>query len=170
MPPVLRQKGIRSLARRIGRRAIRRCGELLREIEPANGANQNIGDGGAPKVTRTGTAVKAGLSERQQKTALRVANAPKEEFEAAIEIEPCVASNLIQNRRDGTVPPVHVPISNLRSSPTLGPPGPVKRARANGRTVVSRRHAGSDKTALSRWHQCGAPNVMARLAIIAFTG
>ena len=58
----------------------------LKEIEPAQGANQNIGDGADPKVpTRKDVASKAGMSERQRKTALRVANIPKEEFEQAVE-------------------------------------------------------------------------------------
>jgi len=46
---------------------------LLRQIEPARGANQNIQDGTVPKVTRESAATEAGLSERQRKTALRVA-------------------------------------------------------------------------------------------------
>ncbi len=37
------------------------------------------------KFTRTQAATDAGLSERQRKTALRVANVPQDEFEAAIE-------------------------------------------------------------------------------------
>ncbi len=62
-----------------------RCGELLREIEPKRGANQNIGAGGDPKVTRKRAATNAGMSERQRKTALRVANVPEGEFETAVE-------------------------------------------------------------------------------------
>lgn len=42
--------------------AIRRCGILLREIEKAHGANQNIRDGNDPKVTRKQAAQDAGLS------------------------------------------------------------------------------------------------------------
>jgi hypothetical protein len=60
-----------NLARRIQARAIRRCGELLREIEPKQGANQNIKDGDGPNVrTRKQATTDAGLSERQAKTAL----------------------------------------------------------------------------------------------------
>jgi hypothetical protein len=59
---------------RIRSRAIRRCGELLRQVEPARGANQNIGEGDHPKVpARKDVAAAAGLSEHQRKTALRVA-------------------------------------------------------------------------------------------------
>jgi hypothetical protein len=73
------------MADRIQARAIRRCGELLKEIKPAHGANQNIQEGTLPKVTRESAAEDAGLSEHQRKTALRVANVPEAEFEAAIE-------------------------------------------------------------------------------------
>ena len=53
-----------------GARAIRRCGELLKLIEPRQGANQNIHDGTDTKVlTRTEAATQAGLSERQKVTA-----------------------------------------------------------------------------------------------------
>lgn len=77
---------LRKTADRIQARAIRRCGELLREIKPARGANQNIRDAADPKVrTREGAAADAGLSERQRKTALRVAAVPAPEFEAAVE-------------------------------------------------------------------------------------
>jgi hypothetical protein len=73
------------MADRIQARAIRRCGDLLKAIKPARGANQNIQDGAVPKVTRENAAEDAGLSERQRKTALRVANVPEAEFEQAIE-------------------------------------------------------------------------------------
>lgn len=79
---------LRKMADRIQARAIRRCGELLKQVEQKQGANQNIQDGAVPKVlTRTDAAQEAGLSERQRKTALRVANIPQPVFEAAIESE-----------------------------------------------------------------------------------
>lgn len=63
-------------------RAIKRSGELLKEFEPAHGANQNITATGGPKVvTRKDAAEAAGMSERQAKTAVRVANVPAEDFE-----------------------------------------------------------------------------------------
>ncbi len=40
------------MALRIQNRAMRRVGELLKQIRPAHGANQNIEDGAVPKVTR----------------------------------------------------------------------------------------------------------------------
>jgi hypothetical protein len=69
---------------RIQARAIRRCGELLKEFEAKNQYDANARDGDGPcTIKKAGT--KAGLSERQQKTATRVANVPKEEFEAQVE-------------------------------------------------------------------------------------
>ena len=77
---------LRKMADRIQARAIRRCGELLREIKDSRGANQNIREGDHPKVlTRKDAAADAGLSEHQRKTALRIANLPEKEFDAAVE-------------------------------------------------------------------------------------
>jgi hypothetical protein len=72
-----------NLAKRIKGRAIRRCGELLREIEAANGARTDLGT----VRTRSGSASHAGLSERQRKQALRIANIPLESFEQQIEAD-----------------------------------------------------------------------------------
>jgi len=69
---------LRVMAVRIQARALRRGGELLKRIEPAK--NQH---GTAP--TRADSAKAAGLSERQRKTALRVASVPDDEFNAALE-------------------------------------------------------------------------------------
>ena len=63
------------MARQIKARAIDRCGDLLREIEPASGEHTDLdADGSVPRLTRESAASDAGLSERQRKTALRVAN------------------------------------------------------------------------------------------------
>ncbi len=56
------------MADRIQARAIRRCGELLKQIEPANGANQNIREGNHPKVTREMAAADAGLRQLSSTT------------------------------------------------------------------------------------------------------
>ena len=77
---------LRIMCDRIQARAIRRCGELLREIRQGQGARDGKRqDGDDPPLTRTQAATNAGLSERQRKTALRVANIPEDEFESAIE-------------------------------------------------------------------------------------
>jgi hypothetical protein len=52
---------------------MRRCGELLRQIEAARNqhdASQRARDGTVP--SRTSAATEAGLSEHQRKTALRI--------------------------------------------------------------------------------------------------
>lgn len=71
---------------RIKARAIRQCGVLLKEIEPGHGARDGKWRGDdPPPLNRTTAAREAGLSDDQRKTALRVANVPAEEFEAAVE-------------------------------------------------------------------------------------
>ena len=78
---------LRKLADRIQARAIRRAGELLKEIAPSVGGRPTkqtrTGDG--TSLTRTEAATHAGMSKRQKDTALRVASVPADEFEAAIE-------------------------------------------------------------------------------------
>lgn len=76
------------MAMRIRGRAVRRAGELLQQIAPARGANQNIMASGGHKVlSRKDAGEAAGMSERQIKTAVRVANVPTEDFERAVESE-----------------------------------------------------------------------------------
>lgn len=57
-------------------RAIRRCGELLKQIPRGDEATRFGHDGTVMPVNRTSAATQAGLSERQKVTALRVANVP----------------------------------------------------------------------------------------------
>ncbi len=74
---------------RIQARAIRRCGELLKQVPPAQGQRTDVEprEGALPKLSREQVATEAGLSERQRKTALRVAAVPQEQFEAQVEGE-----------------------------------------------------------------------------------
>ena len=80
---------LQKLAMRIHGRAVRRAGELLREIEPARGGDRGNQyrqrDGADPLPSRKSAADAAGLSERQRKTALSVATLPQDQFEQAIE-------------------------------------------------------------------------------------
>lgn len=69
------------LATRIQARAVRRAGELLKLVEPQQGARSDLGS----VTTRSEVADAAGLSEHQRKTALRVASVPAEDFEAQVE-------------------------------------------------------------------------------------
>jgi hypothetical protein len=77
---------LEAIAKRVRAWAARRAGELLAEIKPAHGANQNIRTATGTNVpTRTIVASEAGLSKRQKGTALRIASIPAEEFEAMVE-------------------------------------------------------------------------------------
>jgi hypothetical protein len=79
-----RDDQMRKMADRIQARAIRRCGELLKLVEPSKGGQPTRNGGG---TSRTKAAQEAGLSKRQKDTALRVANVPEHEFNGAIESE-----------------------------------------------------------------------------------
>lgn len=75
---------LRRFADRIQARAIKRCGELLRQIPSHRGGNlPNVTAPSGP--SRTQAAEEAGMSERQKVTALRVANVPRDEFERLVE-------------------------------------------------------------------------------------
>jgi hypothetical protein len=83
-----------TLARRIQARAIRRAGELLKQFDgrPANNpsgrsAPQTDGEVGLGRLTQRDVAERAGMSERQQATAVRVASVSEADFNAAIEAE-----------------------------------------------------------------------------------
>lgn len=77
---------LQKMAVRIKARAIRRCGELLEEIEARSKANlkQNRSTGAGTSETRASAAAKAGMSKRQKDTAIRVARVPRTEFEAQL--------------------------------------------------------------------------------------
>jgi len=73
-------------ARRIQARALRRAGELLKQIPPADISTRYGQEGDLPPViTRTEAAQNAGLSEHQRKQSLRVASVPAADFDYAIE-------------------------------------------------------------------------------------
>jgi len=103
-------------AQRIKARAIRRCGELLKEIPAAKGQRSDLQPrGGAPPKSnghangarqpslpipmspRTEVARAAGLSADQQKQAMRVAALPAKTFEAAVEaLKPATVTELAE--------------------------------------------------------------------------
>ena len=70
---------------RIQARAIRRCGELLREYDGRSDNARKQTDGTDSLITRRRAAEDAGMSERQQTTAARVANVPEDDFNAQVE-------------------------------------------------------------------------------------
>lgn len=71
---------LRKMADRIQARAIRRCGELLQAFKNER-ARTDLHEG---THTQTKAARAAGLSEYQKVTAVRIANIPEDEFEAAV--------------------------------------------------------------------------------------
>lgn len=73
-----------TMAVRVRDRAIRRAGELLKQVEPQPGKRTDVEpSGGAP--TRLKAARDAGMSRDQMHTALRVANVPEADFERQVE-------------------------------------------------------------------------------------
>ena len=77
---------LEDMAKRIRARAMRRAGELLKQIEPGQGARDGKrADGGDTPLTRTEAARTAGFSERQQVTATRIATIPEDAFEDMVE-------------------------------------------------------------------------------------
>lgn len=70
------------MAARIKSRAIERCGVLLKEYDgrPTNATKQTNGSDNL--ISRYQAGHNAGLSDRQINTAVRVANLPKDQFEA----------------------------------------------------------------------------------------
>jgi hypothetical protein len=74
-----------TMAERIRARAIRRCGELLKQIPSGQGSKNQHGELRGGAVTRQNAAREAGLSERQKVTALRIASVPRPHFEALVD-------------------------------------------------------------------------------------
>lgn len=73
------------MATRIRDRAIRRAGELLKQIEPGQGARDGKREVGTHPPLRQEVAAKAGMSPHQAKQAVRVANVPQEDFDRQVE-------------------------------------------------------------------------------------
>jgi hypothetical protein len=78
---------LEDMAKRIRARAMRRAGELLKLVEPATGLHNSPAaktDGTVP-LSRKSAAAEAGFSERQAKTAQRIATIPEDAFEDMVE-------------------------------------------------------------------------------------
>jgi hypothetical protein len=76
---------LQNYAHRIKARAVRRCGELAKQIEPAKGGDRRSKGGHPPVDSRKAAANGAGLSPHQLKQAIRVANVSEAEFERQVE-------------------------------------------------------------------------------------
>jgi len=73
------------MATRIRDRAIRRAGELLKQIKPAKNQHDASARGDGSPSSRKEAASDAGMSNDQMKTAIRVANIPADDFERQVE-------------------------------------------------------------------------------------
>lgn len=83
-------KEMEKTAMRIRARAVRRCGELLKEVDKAQGGQpfqKQNSTRMSGHTSRTDAAKAAGLSKQQKDDALRVANVPAAEFESQVESE-----------------------------------------------------------------------------------
>src|SRR5262249_3008653 len=78
---------LHKMADRIQARAVRRCGQLLKEIAPSTGGRppKTKTKAGAPPRSRQAGGRGGGPSGRPQKTAIRVANIPEADFQKAVE-------------------------------------------------------------------------------------
>lgn len=76
---------LEKMAQRIRARAMRRAGELLKQIDPGQGARDGKRGEGAHTPLRENVARDAGMSKHQQVTAVRVANIPEREFTKQVE-------------------------------------------------------------------------------------
>ena len=72
-------------AHRIKARATRRMGELLSEVEPSKGGGSPSTRAASGPSGRKAAGDAAGISERQRKTALRIASIPKDKFDELVE-------------------------------------------------------------------------------------
>jgi hypothetical protein len=81
---------LEDMCKRIRARAIRRCGELLQQVQSASGlTGKSVGtptssDDGVP-IGRGKAAAEAGISPEQQRNAVRIARVPADEFERQVE-------------------------------------------------------------------------------------
>jgi hypothetical protein len=111
---------LRKLADRIQARAVRRCGELLKQFDgrPQNAAKQM--DGSDHLISRAEAGSNAGMSERQIKTAVRVANVPADQFEKVVESEtPATVTALAEMGKQSRPAPTVVPSSEPLPAATL---------------------------------------------------
>jgi len=91
---------LRVYAVRIQDRAVRRLGELAKQFEPNPGARTDLG----PAPTRGSVAEDAGISARQLKTAVRVANVPESDFERQVQSDDPPSVTALANQGKASAP------------------------------------------------------------------
>ena len=112
---------LEKMALRIRDRAVRRCGELLKQFD-GKGRNQHkeLREGALPKLSQREAAEAAGISTAQTKQAVRVANVPAAKFEQQVESDkpPTVTALAKQGAKPATPraapPPPPAPLINLK--------------------------------------------------------
>lgn len=120
---------LRKLADRIQARAVRRCGELLKTFNGQGARTDQLPAGAVPRLTQSQVGADAGMSERQIKTAVRVANVPLATFEEAVEAEaPLTVTKLAEIGKQSRAP---------ARDPT--PPEPVEPAPAGFKEATTTR-------------------------------
>lgn len=88
---------LRKLADRIQARAVRRCGELLKQFDGRGGDRSKNNATVVSAPTQKSAADKAGMSQRQRETAVRVAKVPADKFDRAVEgDEPLTVTKLAE--------------------------------------------------------------------------
>ena len=80
-----KDESLYKMAMRIQARATRRCGELLTTFQSPGARTDQPTAGGDGRLTQRLAASDAGLSERQELTAVRLAKIPEDKFNEAIE-------------------------------------------------------------------------------------
>ncbi len=99
---------LRKLADRIQARAVRRCGELLKQYQTgAKGGRPKKNSGDGSTVSQRSAADSAGLSKDQEVTAVRVSNVADADFDAAVESDnpPTVTALAEQGKKPRSPPP-----------------------------------------------------------------
>jgi len=77
---------LEKLARKLRAQAMKRCGELIRELDgQGKRTDLQLTDATDGKLTQKEAAQQAGMSERQQITAVRIANVPNDLFDTLVE-------------------------------------------------------------------------------------
>jgi len=101
-------KELEKTAMRIRARACRRCGELLKEIEKAQGGDRKSKGRQVP-FDRKQAAKKAGLSPDKAKQSIRVANVHEEDFEEQLESDdpPTLTDLAKQGRKKSAQKPIY---------------------------------------------------------------
>lgn len=97
---------LRKMADRIQARAVRRCGELLKQYK-SPGARTDLPNNGTVARSQKEAAKKAGISQRQRETAIGVAKVPDEDFSAAVESDdpPTVTALAEEGKKPRQAPP-----------------------------------------------------------------